>query len=91
MKCPSCQTIRHLLNVCLDSYKNLRQFLNTVLAAVEIEEPDKEAYFTDNLNESIMKVEGEGEAYDMILFTRGKQKITGLGGQMLGSLLLDCG
>ena len=39
----------------------------------------------------MMKVEREGEADLVILFTRDKQKITGLGGKTLGSLLLDCG
>ena len=37
------------------------------------------------------KVEKENEAKDIILFTGNKRKITGLGGAMLGSLLLDCG
>ena len=47
MRCPSCQSIRHLLKVCPDSYENLKQFRNTVLAMAEIEEPDEEAYFTE--------------------------------------------
>ena len=48
-----------------------------------------EAYFTNNLNESMMKVERESEADNMILFTRDKQKITSLGGKTLGALLLE--
>ena len=74
-----------------NSWENLKKFCKMVIATAKVEESNNEAFFTDNLNESMTKVEQENEADDIILFTGNKQKITGIGGEMLGSLLLDCG
>ena len=32
MRCVSCQSIRHLLEKCPDSYENLKKFCKTILA-----------------------------------------------------------
>ena len=46
----------------------------------------KDSYITNNLNKTMMKAELE----DVTLITGDKEKITGLGGETLGSILLDC-
>ena len=92
IRCPSCDSIRHLLADCPDSYENLRKFRSMALAASPTEETEEEeAYFTSNLAGVMRKVEQRGEAEDIILFTSNKQRITELGGETLGCLLLDCG
>ena len=47
---------------------------------------NKESYISNNLNKAMIKTELE----DMVLLTGDKQKITWLGGEILGSILLDC-
>ena len=91
IRCPSCESVRHLLADCPDSYENLRKFRSMARAAAPAEEREEESYFTDNLAGIMRKVEEGGEAEDIILYTGSRKKITGLGGEMLGSLLLDCG
>ena len=91
MRCVSCQSIRHLLQKCLDSYKNLKKFYNTVLVMTLEDGNLEESYITNNLDEYVMKLEQENEIDNMSLFTRDKQKITGLSREMLGLILLDCG
>ena len=91
IRCPSCESVRHLLGDCPDSYENLRKFRSMARAAAPAEEREEESYFTDNLAGIMRKVEEGGEAEDTILYTGSMKKITGLGGEMLGSLLLDCG
>ena len=91
IRCPSCESVRHLLADCPDSYENLRKFRSMARAAAPAEEREEESYFTDNLAGIMRKVEEGGEAEDTILYTGSMKKITGLGGEMLGSLLLDCG
>ena len=91
MRCVSCQSIRHLLQKCLDSYKNLKKFYNTVLAMTLEDGNLEESYITNNLDEYVMKLEQENEIDNVSLFTRDKQKITGLSREMLGLILLDCG
>ena len=91
IRCPSCESVRHLLADCPDSYENLRKFRSMALAAAPVEEEQEEAYFTDNLAGIMRKMEQSGEAEDIILYTGSRKKITGLGGETLGSLLLDCG
>ena len=91
MRCVSCQSLWHLLEKCLDSYKNLKKFCSAFFARTNEDEASEEANVTDELNEFMMKVEQEKEIANMILFTGDKQKITGLGGETLRSILLDCG
>ena len=93
MRCPSCDSIRHLLADCPDSYENLRKFRSMALAAAPTDETEaaEDAYFTSNLAGVLRKVEQGGAAEDIILYTGNRQSITELGGETLGCLLLDCG
>ena len=83
MWCVACQSIWHLLNKCCNRYKNLRKFCNNVPATFE-DGTNKKSYIT-NLNKAMRKAELE----DVALITGDKQKIPGLGGETLGSIL-DC-
>ena len=101
MRCPSCDSIRHLLADCPDSYENLRKFRSIVLAAApceskeeeEEEKVEEESYFTGDLMGNLRKMKEEqkhGEVDDVILYT-GKKELGGLGSETLNCLLLDCG
>ena len=99
IRCPSCDSIRHLLADCPDSYENLRKFRSIVLAAApcenkeeeEEEKVEEESYFTGDLMENLRKMKEEhGEVDDVILYT-GKKELGGLCSETLNCLLLDCG
>ena len=91
IRCPSCESVRHLLADCPDSYENLRKSRSLALAAAPAEKEEEESYFTDTLAGIMRKVGQGGEAEDIILYTGSRKKVTGLSGETLGSLLLDCG
>merc|ERR1712004_32924 len=88
LRCSSCDSIRHLLADCPDSYENLRKFRSMALAAHVCEkegdeenktreEEEEEAYFTGDLVENLRKMS--------------KEELEGLVRETLGCLLLDCG
>ena len=99
IRCPSCDSIRHLLADCPDSYENLRKFRSIALAAAPCEakeeeegkEEEEESYFTGDLIGNLRRMKEEhGEVDDVILYT-GKKELAGLGSETLNCLLLDCG
>ena len=65
LKCASCESIRHLLEKCPDSYKNLKKFRNTILAATTTDEEvtNEESYITNYLNGLMMKEGQENRIY----------------------------
>lgn len=103
IRCPSCDSIRHLLADCPDSYENLRKFRSLALAAApcdtkeeeeeEGKEGEEESYFTGDMKGNLRRMKEEqehGEVNDVILYT-GKKELAGLGSETLNCLLLDCG
>ena len=93
MICPSCGSYRHLLAECPDSYENQAKKKSHALAATALEESaeDEEGFFTADYKSSMKKMVDNGTAEDVILYTSNKDKISNLGGECLGSALLDCG
>ena len=93
MICPSCGSYRHLLAECPDSYENQAKKKSHALAATALEESEEEeeGFFTADYKSSMKKMVDNGTAEDVILYTSNKDKISNLGGECLGSALLDCG
>ena len=99
LRCSSCDSIRHLLADCPDSYENLRKFRSKALAAhlceKESDEENKtreeEAYFTGDLVENLRKMSKEEVEVEDIILSSGRKELEGLVCETLGCLLLDCG
>ena len=98
MRCSSCDSIRHLLADCPDSYENLRKLRRMALSAASCNEKgdedcaeEEESFFSRDFggNTRIMS-ERKGKVEDIILFS-GRKELKGLVNETLGSLLLDCG
>ena len=107
MRCSSCDSIRHLLADCPDSYESLRKFRSIALKSSRCRkggdeesrcrvQKEEESFFTVNLIGNLAKMTDEkGEVEDIMLFS-GRNKLGGdkrLGGvrETLGCLVLDSG
>ena len=78
IRCPSCDSIRHMLADCPDSYENLHKFKSMAMAAAESEARGGGK-------------EEEKKVYEEVLVTlqTGKRGLVGLESETLGCLLLD--
>ena len=93
--CPSCGSYRHLLQDCPDSYENQAKAKSLAYAAEialkDEDEEDPEVLFTADYKQLMKKINREGDAEDVILYTGNKLKIANLSSESLGCTLLDCG
>jgi hypothetical protein len=91
--CPSCGSYRHLLAECPDSYENQAKKKSQAFAAAVVQESGEEedALFMADYKYGMKKMATDGPAEDVIMYTNNKEKIAHLGGECLGSALLDCG
>ena len=91
--CPSCGSYRHLLAECPDSYENQAKKKSQAYAATMVQESGEEedAFFTTDFKNGVRKIATDGAAEDVIMYASNKEQIANLGGECLGSALLDCG
>ena len=99
LRCLSCDSIRHLLPDCPDSWENLTKFRSLALAAAAVQgtenesgEAEEDVFFTRDMESSLLRMRRDNRGVeDVILYSNNKKRIIGLGGETLGCLLLDCG
>merc|ERR1711928_226668 len=83
LRCSSCDSIRHLLADCPDSYENLRKFRSKALASHLCEKEsneenktrEEEAYFTGDLVENLRKMSKEEVEVEDIILSSGRKEL----------------